>query len=148
MISRGLKFGDRKTIKSYDFSARLSIIRNTTSSKIWMAENIYPIYNFIQLISHEECRIFRKVSMITNVILILYHSSMNKKLILRDLCFRHHISCLCSISPTKMIPNTATVLFCVWATQQGFVPEWINRLNDSVQSQRLACCRNATCWWF
>ncbi len=114
MISRGLTFGDRKTMKSYDFTARLSIIRNITSFKIW-GQKMYSLYlyHFIQLISHEECRIFLKVRMITNVILILYHSSINKKLILRDLRFRHHISCLCSISPTKMIPNTATVLFCV-----------------------------------
>ncbi len=54
-----------------------------------------------------------KVSMITSVILILCNSSINNKLILRDLHFRHHISCFCSISPTKIIPNTVTVLFCV-----------------------------------
>ncbi len=54
-----------------------------------------------------------KVSMITNVILILCNSSINNKLILRDLRFRHHISCFCSVSPTKIIPNTATALFCV-----------------------------------
>ncbi len=38
--------------------------------------------------------------MITNVILILYNRSINNKLILRYLCFRHHIACFCSIFPT------------------------------------------------
>ncbi len=42
-----------------------------------------------------------KISMITNVILIVYNSSINNKLILRYLCFRHHIACFCYISPTK-----------------------------------------------
>ncbi len=72
------------------------------------AENvhIYIIYIYIisysYLKSHEECRFFSsKISMITNLILILYNSSINNKLILRDLCFRHHIACFCSISPTK-----------------------------------------------
>ncbi len=60
-----------------------------------------------------------KVSMITNVILILYNSSINKKLILRDLRFRHHIACFCSISPTKIIPNKATTLFCVSEQHDG-----------------------------
>ncbi len=41
------------------------------------------------------------------------HSSINKKLILRDLRFRHHIACFFSISPTKIIPSKATALFCV-----------------------------------
>ncbi len=60
------------------------------------------IYNFIWLKSHEECRFFSsKISMITNVMLILYNSSINNKLILRNLRFRHHIAYFCSISPTK-----------------------------------------------
>ncbi len=42
-----------------------------------------------------------KISMIKNVILILYNSSINNKLILRDLCIRHHIACFCCILPTK-----------------------------------------------
>ncbi len=54
-----------------------------------------------------------KVSMITNVILILCNTSINNKLILIGLRFRHHISSFCSISPTKIIPNTVTALFCV-----------------------------------
>ncbi len=64
-----------------------------------------------------------KMTTITNVILILYNSSINKKLILRDLCFRHHIACFYSISTTKIIPNT---VLCLWATWRCFVPEWIN----------------------
>ncbi len=67
-----------------------------------------------------------KVSMITNVILILCNSSINKKLILRDLRFRHHIACFCSISPTKITPNTATALFCVSEQHDG-----VSFLNES-----------------
>ncbi len=48
--------------------------------------------------------------MITNVILIVYNSSINKKLILQDLRLRWHISCFCAISTAKIIPNTATAL--------------------------------------
>ncbi len=64
---------------------------------------------------HTKSAVFSsKISMITNVILILfYNSSKNKKLILRDLCFRHYIACFCSILTTKITPNTATALFCV-----------------------------------
>ncbi len=43
----------------------------------------------------------KKISTITNVILILYNSSINNKLISRDLRFKHHIACFCSISPKK-----------------------------------------------
>ncbi len=50
------------------------------------------------------------VSMITNVILILYNSSINNKLILRDLRFRHHIACFCCISPTQIIPYNSKQL--------------------------------------
>ncbi len=42
-----------------------------------------------------------KINMITNVILILYNSSINNKLILRYLRFRHHIACFYCISPAK-----------------------------------------------
>ncbi len=104
-----------------------------------------------------------KISMITNVILVLYNSSINNKLILRDLRFRHHIACFCSISPTKN--NFRQLQRCFksqwfvpeWFNRlndsvqsQWFVPEWFNRLNDSVQSQRLTCYpwRAATCWRF
>ncbi len=76
-----------------------------------------------------------KISMITNAITILYNSSINNKLILRDLCFRHYIACFCSISTTEIIPNTVTALFCVSEQHDGdsFLNE--STLNDSVQSQ-------------
>ncbi len=76
-----------------------------------------------------------KISIITNVILILYNSSINNKLILRDLHFRHYIACFCCISPTKNNYKPPQRCF----ESQWFVPEWFNRLNDSVQSQRLTC---------
>ncbi len=66
----------------------------------------------------------------------LNNSSINNKLILRNLCFRCHISCFCSILPTQNSYNTVLRL---WATWRWFVPEWFNRLNDSVQSQWLIC---------
>ncbi len=76
-----------------------------------------------------------KVSIITNVILILYNSSINKKLIWRDLRFRQHISCFCSISKNKNHSKQShSIVLHLWATLQWFVPEWINCLNDSVQS--------------
>ncbi len=75
-----------------------------------------------------------KISMITNVILILCDiDSINNKLILRDLCFRRHIACFCCISPTKN--NYKQLQRCF--ESQWFVHEWIIRLNDSVQSQWL-----------
>lgn len=43
-----------------------------------------------------------------NVMLILYKSSLNKKLILSNLHFRHtivNIVCFCSILKMKLIPN-------------------------------------------
>jgi len=54
-------------------------------------------------------------------------SSINNKLISRDLRFRHHIDCFCSIFPTKNIPNTATVLLCVSEWHDGV---WF--LNESI----------------
>ncbi len=70
------------------------------------AENVHIYIIYIYIISYSYLKITTKkksskISMITNVILILYNSSINNKLILRDLCFRHHIACFCSISPTK-----------------------------------------------
>ncbi len=56
---------------------------------------------------------FLKICMITNVILILYNSSINNKLILRDLRYRHHIACFCSISPTVFFITNSHSLFCV-----------------------------------
>ncbi len=52
-----------------------------------------------------------KISTVTNVILILYNRSINNKLISRNLHFRHHIACFCSISPTKKSFQTATAMF-------------------------------------
>ncbi len=63
-----------------------------------------------------------KISMITNVILILYNSSINNKLILRYLRFRHHIACFCCISPTKN--NYKQLQRCF--DSQWFIHEWIN----------------------
>ncbi len=57
--------------------------------------------------------------MVTNVILIVYNSSIDKKLISRDLCFRHHIACFCAILSTKNILNTATALFCISEQHDG-----------------------------
>ncbi len=62
------------------------------------------------------------ISMITNLILILYNSSINNKLILRDLSFRHHIACFCSVSPAKNNYKPSQRCF----ESQWFVPEWIN----------------------
>ncbi len=80
------------------------------------AENVY-IY--------VSCRFFSsKISTITNVILILYNSSINNKLILRELRFRHHIACFCSISPTKkIIPNSYSTVLRLLATWQRFLPQ-------------------------
>ncbi len=47
------------------------------------------------------------------MLLILYNSSINKKLILIGLRFRHHIEYFCSIPLTKMDPNTVRALFCI-----------------------------------
>ncbi len=63
-------------------------------------------------------------------IFFFYNSSINKEL--RDLPFRHHIACFCSISTTKIISNTATALFCVSEQHDCFIPEWINHLNDRI----------------
>ncbi len=69
------------------------------------------IFMFHTVKNHTKSAVFFfKMSMITNVILILYNSSINNKLILRDLCFRHHISCFCSISPTKN--NSQQLQYC------------------------------------
>ncbi len=53
------------------------------------------IFTFHIVKNHTKGAIFSlKISMITNVILILCNSSINNKLILRDLRFRHHIAIL------------------------------------------------------
>ncbi len=67
-----------------------------------------------------------KISMITNVILILYNSSINNKLILRNLCFRHHIACFCSISPTKN--NSKQLQHCLASLSNMMViRSWMNQ---------------------
>ncbi len=72
------------------------------------------IYIISYGLNHMKSAVFSsKISMIINLMLILYNSSINNKLILRDLGFRRHIACFCSISTTKTITNTATALFCV-----------------------------------
>ncbi len=90
------------------------------------AENVY-IYIFIFTNRTKGGVFFFKISMITNVILILYNRSINNKLILRYLHFRHHIACFCSISPTKKLLQTATALFCVSEQHDGD-----SFLNDSI----------------
>ncbi len=66
--------------------------------------------------------------MITNVILILYSSSIKKNLILTHLRFRHNIECFALFSQQISFQFASLGNSC-------FVPESINRLNDSVQSQ-------------
>ncbi len=36
-----------------------------------------------------------------------------------DLCFRRHIVCFCSLSPTEIIPNSVIELFCVSEQHDG-----------------------------
>ncbi len=84
----------------------LKCIKNDRKIQDMGAENVY-IYISYDKKSHKECRFFFKISMITNVILLLYNSSINNKLILRYLRFRCHIACFCSISPSK---NNSTQL--------------------------------------
>ncbi len=89
--------------------AQLERVRSLHDSVLKCIKNDHKIQDMGQkmyiftLISHEECCFFpSKISMITNVILILYNSSINNELILRDLRFRRHIACFCSISLTVM----------------------------------------------
>ncbi len=64
--------------------------------KIW-GQKMY-IFTFHIVKNHTKGAVFSsEISMITNVILILYNSLINNKLILRDLRFRHHIACFCCI---------------------------------------------------
>ncbi len=73
--------------------------------------------------NHRKGAVFSsKISIITNVILILYNSSINNKLILRYSRFRHHIACFCCISPTKHNSKQLQRRF----ESQWFVYEWIN----------------------
>ncbi len=67
-----------------------------------------------------------------------YSSSINKKLKLSDLHFRHNIDCFCSISLMKIFQSHSRTVLCIWATQRCFVTEWIHVferikwVNDSV----------------
>ncbi len=56
---------------------------------------------------------------------ILYNSSINK-LILRDLCFRHHIACFCSISPTKNYSKQLQHCFASLSNMTIF-SSWMNQ---------------------
>ncbi len=96
------------------------------------------IFVFIHIVNQYHTNsdvFFLKISMVTNVILVLYNSLINNKLISGNLCFRHQIGCFCSISPTKITPNTVTALFCVSEEHGGvsFLNESI--VYDSVKSQ-------------
>ncbi len=72
---------------------------------------MYIFISFHIVKNHTKSAIFSsKINMITNVILILYNSSINNKLILRDLRFR------------KIIPNS----FCVSEEHEG-----VSFLNES-----------------
>ncbi len=76
--------------------------------------------------------------MITNGILILYNSSINNKVILRDLCFRHHISCFCYISPTKKWFQTQPQHCFASLGNLTVFRSWMNQpIKDLVQSQWL-----------
>ncbi len=110
---------------SVDYNA----LRMIAKFKIW-GQKMY-IFTFHIVKNHRKCGVFSsKISMITNVILILYKSSINNKLILRDLRFRRHIACFCYISQRKkIIPNSYSEVLSL--------SDSFNRLNDSVQSQRL-----------
>ncbi len=91
-----------RAIRVCSFTAWFSLlkhIKNDRKIQDMGAENWYIYVS--QLKSHKECRFFFKISMITNVILILYNSSINNELILRDLHFKYLIASFCSISPTK-----------------------------------------------
>ncbi len=77
-----------------------------------------------------------KISMITNMILILYNSSINNKLMLRYLCFSTILPVFAAFCRQKIIPNSYSD---VLSLSDSFLNESMNRLNDSVQSQRLTC---------
>ncbi len=89
-----------------------------------MGQKIY-IFTFHMIKITQRVQFFSpKISTITNVILTLYNSSINNKLISRDLHFRHHIAYFCCISPTKIILNSYSTVLRLWATWQWFVHEW------------------------
>ncbi len=62
------------------------------------ADNVYVYVSYDS--NHTKSDVFSsKISMVTNVILILYNGSINK-LISRDLHFIHYIACFCCILST------------------------------------------------
>ncbi len=80
------------------------------------AENVYSLFVSFYIVNkyHTKSAIFTlKISMVTNMILILYNCSINNSLISRDLRFRHHIGCSFSISPAKIIPNSHSTVLCL-----------------------------------
>ncbi len=73
----------------------LKCIKSDRKIQVMGAENLYIYVSHSS--NHTKGAVFSsKISMITNVILILYNSSINNKLILR-----HHIACFCCILPTQ-----------------------------------------------
>ncbi len=91
---------------------------------------MYSLYlhNFLVNSTRRETFFFLKVSMI-DMILISCNSLINKKVILWNLRFRSHISCFCSISPTKNhSKHSHNTVLRLWATWEWFVPEWIDQL--------------------
>ncbi len=123
-------------IRASSFTAwfsRLKCIKSDRKIQDMGSKHLY-IYISYDLNHTKSAVFFFKISTITHVILILYNSSINNKLISRDLYFRHHIACFCCISPTKNNSKQLQDVLHLWATWQWFVHEWFNRLNDSVQS--------------
>ncbi len=100
---------------------RLKCIKSDRKIQDKGAENVF-IYVSYDSNHTKNAVFFSNISMITNVILILYNISINNKLILRYLRFRHHIACFCCISPTK---NNSKQPQCCFESQ-WFVHEWIN----------------------
>ncbi len=128
----------------------LKCIKNDHKIQDMREENVYIFTFHIVKITQRVPFFSSKISMITNVILILYNSSINNKLTLRDLRFRHHIACFCSISPTKNYSKQLQHCFASLSNMSFLFPERINRLNDSVQSQWLTYYQwlSATYWLF
>ncbi len=98
-----------------------------------MGQKMY-IFSFHMIKNHRKGAVLSsKISMITNVILILYNSSINNKLILR---YCPILPVFAAFRQQKIIPNSYSD---VLSLSDSFMNESMNRLNDSVQSQRLTC---------
>ncbi len=90
------------TFRACSFTAwfsRLKCIKSDCKMQD-MGKKMY-LFTFYMIKITQRMIFFPKISTVTNVILILYNSSINNELISRDLHFRHHIACFCSISLTK-----------------------------------------------